>query len=314
MTEEARTQQVLGLTTKLRIAGAVDTAPVVDALTRIMMEGARQAGFWSAEIIPPSNAHPEWTLVERFRSSPLAMQWMESQTRKSMFESLRALVPGRILTTDELGADKEGLGTVATAVVTYVKPGMEEMYWQWEERIQSAQARFPGYRGTYIEPPPPDSPGTWTTMLRFDSPESLDAWLSSEERRRFLLEAQDLVKTTQFQDMSSSFPGWFPSDKSGQSPPVWKTAMLVLIGIFPVVIALKSLLLPLMKGLNLTLVIVTITALSVSVLSWVCMPVLIRAFRWWLLPERANAKALSLRGAALTLAILILQIILFWGL
>ncbi len=314
MSEETRsTQFVVALTTKLRIAGTVDLAPITDGLTRVMMAGAKFPGFWSAEIIPPSVTRAEWTLFERFRNFEQANSWMHSSTRKELLEELRAVVPGRILSSDEILDDKDTEGNVATAIVTYVKPGMEAAYWDWEALIQSAQARFPGYRGTYIQPPPPDSPGKWTTMLRFDTPESLEAWLSSDIRKNLLVEAEKLVNATVFQDMSSSFPGWFPVDNSGQSPAIWKTAGLVLIAIFPFIKLFHTVLSPVLSGLNTTLASFIVVSLSVCMLSWACMPLLIRAFRWWLLPEQKSEHA-NLSGALTIALILVAELILFWAL
>lgn len=314
MSETTKTHNVAGLTTKLRIAGSIDMAPVTDGLARVMMSGARYPGFWSAEIIPPAAIRGEWTLVERFSSVEQASAWMNSDTRKQLLEELRSVAPGRILSVEDLVDDHGLTGTAATAIVTNVKPGMEDKYWYWEEKIQSAQARFPGYRGTYIQPPPPDKPGQWTTLLRFDTPETLESWLASAQRKSLLLEANDLVNTIDFQDMSSSFPGWFPVDKSGQRPPIWKTASLVLIGIFPLLIGSKLLLASLLAGVNSTVTIALSTLISVCAVSWICMPALVRVFKWWLLPEPTDRGKTNRTGAAIVLGVFIIEIALCWSL
>ena len=314
MSETTKTHHVSGLATKLRIAGNIDLAPVTDGLVKVMMAGARCPGFWSAEIIPPSVNRGEWTLLERFSSGEQALAWMHSEQRKQLLEALRAIAPGRLLTVDELLDEHGSTGTAATAIVTNVKTGMEAAYWEFEARIQSAQARFPGYRGTYIQPPPQDRPGQWTTLLRFDTPETLEAWLASQERKSLLSEGRHLINDIDFQDMSSSFPGWFPADKSGQRPPVWKTACLVFVGIFPIVVALKAFLWSQLSGLSSALALAIVTALSVSGISWVCMPILVRLFRWWLLPNDPDKRSrITATGAALILVLFLLELLLFWG-
>lgn len=313
MSETTKIHQVVGLTTKLRIAGAIDLASVTDGLARVMMSGARCQGFWSAEIIPPAVSRGEWTLVERFKSADEASAWMSSAVRKSLLEELRSVAPTRILVSDEIAEDPGTPGTVATAVVTHVKEGMEAAYWDWEARIQSAQARFPGYRGTYIQPPLPDNPGRWTTLLRFDTPETLDAWLASDVRKMLLSEANLLVNTTQFHNMSSSFPGWFPADASKRLP-IWKTAFLVLIALYPVIVCQKVFLVPHLAGINQTLVIAITTTISVCLVSWVGMPLLVKAFDWWLRPQAEQTSAENWKGAVIVLLTLLLQIGLFWSL
>jgi uncharacterized protein len=318
MSETTRNNHVAGLTTKLCVSGAVDMSSVTDGLARLMMLGAKCPGFWSAEIVPPSANRGEWTLVERFSTSEQASNWMQSRIRRELLEKLRSVAPGRILSWEDILDDPGTPGTVATAIVTYVKPGMEEAYWDWETRIQTAQARFPGYRGTYVQPPRPENPGQWTTLLRFDTPESLESWLVSDTRKALLAEIDRLVNDIRFQDMSSSFPGWFPVDGSGRRPPIWKTACLVLIGMLPAVIAQKALLVPLLLELkidtNSALVYALTTAVSIAVVSWISMPVLVKFFRWWLLPEPIAVFKTNLVGGVVCIAILLAQLALFWSL
>jgi heme-degrading monooxygenase HmoA len=69
-------------------------------------------------------------------------------------------------------------GGVVEVIVTKVKPGKEEAYRQWETKIQQAQSKFPGYQGSYVQPPIAGELG-WTTLMRFKSTEQLDTWLKS---------------------------------------------------------------------------------------------------------------------------------------
>lgn len=314
MSETTKTHRVAGLATKLRIAGNIDLAPVTDGLVQVMMAGARCPGFWSAEIIPPSVNRGEWTLLERFSSAEQAAGWMQSEQRKHLLESLRGTASGRILSSEEILEENGSTGMAATAIVTNVKTGMEGDYWDWEAKIQSAQARFHGYRGTYIQPPPPDRPGQWTTLLRFDTPETLEAWITSSERKSLLSEGKHLIHDIDFQDMSSSFPGWFPADKSGQRPPVWKTACLVFVGIFPLVVALKVLLWSQLSGLGSVLALAVVTALGVSGISWISMPVLVWLFRWWLLPKDPDQRTkITLLGSGLIVLLFLVELLLVWS-
>ena len=53
----------------------------------------------------------------------------------------------------------------------------------WADRIQKLQATFPGYLGSFVQPPQHRETG-WTTVLRFDSAANLDGWLKSRRARR----------------------------------------------------------------------------------------------------------------------------------
>ena len=42
---------------------------------------------------------------------------------------------------------------VTMVMVTDIKPGMEAAYRAWADRIQKLQATFPGYVGSFVQPP-----------------------------------------------------------------------------------------------------------------------------------------------------------------
>lgn len=206
-------------------------------------------------------------------------------------------------------------GTVATAIVTLVKPGMETVYRQWESKIQSAQAKRSGYQGSYVQPPTDGTNHQWMTLLRFDSPEALDSWFGCDERKQLLQEANQFVSHTEFQKVSTSFPGWFPTDpKTGQPPPNWKTALLVLMGLYPIVMLEIRFLMPLMHG--------TVPAapanfignlISIALTTWVTVPLSIKAFKFWLFPAEDDGGA-NLKGSLIVIAALAGEIGVLWNL
>ena len=52
---------------------------------------------------------------------------------------------------------------------------MESAFRDWSARIHEAQAGFPGFRDVYLQPPPSERQSYWTTLLRFATPDQLDA-------------------------------------------------------------------------------------------------------------------------------------------
>ena len=199
----------------------------------------------------------------------------------------------------------------ATMIVTDVKPGMEDEYFAWETKIQTAQAQFTGYRGAYMQPPVPGKQGQWATLLRFNSPEELEVWFRSNERQSLLSEGQKFVKATHYKKVENAFPGWFPSNATtGEGPPNWKSAMLVLIGLFPIVMLEIRFLSPLLTALNPVVASVFNMALSVSGTTFVTMPLYIKMFSWWLFPTEPSTKV-EVLGTLAVLGILGLEMLVF---
>ena len=175
----------------------------------------------------------------RFADSARLEAWRKSETWHRLLEDAAPLLAEKSSIEVEV-KEAEGGSGVVEVIITQVKPGKEAAYREWETRIQQAQSKFPGYRGSYVQPPVSGELG-WTTLMRFDTAKQLDTWLKSPERAALVKEAESLVDYAHLQRMGTSFPGWFPTDpKTGKGPPNWKAAMLVLLGLFPIVMLESS--------------------------------------------------------------------------
>lgn len=303
------------LITRLQGTSDAEVSILADGLVQLLMSGARFPGFWSGEIIAPKNklGGKEWRLIQRFDIDEQANNWRDSKVRQKLLESLDDHTEGD--PAHELVIGPENGGGVATAIITEVKPELQEDYFAWECKIQSAQAKYPGYEGIYLQPPLPTRPGQWTTLLRFDSPASLERWFESEERRKLVEEAEQFVESTKFQKMTGSFPGWFPVDKNtGKGPPNWKAALLVLLGLFPIVMFEIWLLSPMETTWNSSVKTFFNLMISVSFTSFVSMPLCVKWFDWWLLPQKDAPSSTNSKGVLIVTVLLLLQVVLLWNL
>jgi antibiotic biosynthesis monooxygenase (ABM) superfamily enzyme len=279
------------------------------ALTR----AAGFEGFLNSEIAPPRNGSL-WTVTLRFNNSERLDAWRESETWRRLLGQAQALIAEKSsieIEVRESGPD----GGVVEAIITQVKPGKEAAYREWETKIQQAQSKFPGYRGAYVQPPVAGELG-WTTLMRFDTAEQLDAWLKSSERASLVREAEPLVDYTHLQRMGTSFPGWFPTDpRTGQGPPNWKAAMLVLLGLFPIVMLESKFLSPRLAGMNFSLAMFIGNIISVALTTWLTMPLFIKAFGWWLFPRSEPSKIeVNLAGTALICLLYAIEVVALWHL
>jgi antibiotic biosynthesis monooxygenase (ABM) superfamily enzyme len=308
-------ERVTALITKLQVTPNVEEGPFRNWLVNMLIAGAQFPGFWSGEILPPKlGARTDWKVIQWYSTAEQAERWKQSATRATILGERTSLFEqDAVSLSDETSLEEHEAG-VATAILTEVKPGMESAYWIWEQRIQSAQAKRPGYRGVYLAPPTPGRKEQWTTLLRFDSPTNLDAWFASPERKTLLTESKQFVKATHYQNLSSSFPGWFPSSETGNQIPRWKTAVLVLLGLFPIIVTLRHFLFPLLIGVKTTAIMAVNSMISVSLVTWVAMPVLVRMFRWWLIPQESGNYRKEIAGISLAVCIFVSEIALLWNL
>lgn len=206
-------------------------------------------------------------------------------------------------------------GEVHEVIFSKVKPGEHERYSQWAERMREAQRESAGYIGSLLQPPD-DPDGFWTTIIRFDSSANLEQWMRSSRRYTLLQEAKSFVEVEHLSKVKSSFPGWFPTDPvTGQGPPNWKAALLVLLGLFPIVMLEMKYLSPLLTAFGLHASVATFLGnmLSVALTSFVTMPICVRLFDWWLFPKRRPG-TITAFGIALLIVLFAAEIVLLWHL
>ncbi|MBS1955988.1 MAG: hypothetical protein JST89_17515 [Cyanobacteria bacterium SZAS-4] len=294
-----------------------DAGEHVNWLARLMMVGVESGAVLSAEIIPSSSPDEHvWTLVQRFHSEQLMSEWKANADRLKLLEEMAAKIAANEITlTDAVSSSHGTIGSVAVAIVTQVKSGLEPTYLEFEKQFQSAQAKRRGYRGVYLQPPTKKTPGVWTTLIRFDSPDALDDWFVSEERKKLLTLAEPLVSSTDYQTVAGSFPGWFPAQETGgKGPPNWKTAMLVLLGLYPIVMLEIRYLNPQLHELNPAIANFIGNSISVALTTWVTMPLSIKAFTPWLFPKKDTPAWVSPASFALVVVLFALEIALLWRL
>jgi antibiotic biosynthesis monooxygenase (ABM) superfamily enzyme len=277
---------------------------------RALTHAAGFEGFLNSEITPSAQGLA-WNVLLRFADSARLEAWRTSETWHRLLEDAAPLLAEKSSIEVEVKEGEGGSGVVEV-IITQVKPGKEAAYRDWETRIQQAQSKFPGYRGSYVQPPVSGELG-WTTLMRFDTAEQLDRWLKSPERAALVKEAESLVDYAHLQRMGTSFPGWFPTDpKTGKGPPNWKAGMLVLLGLFPIVmLETRFLKLPVNPSLGMFIG----NSISVALTTYLTMPLFITVLHWWLFPKSDASKiAVNAAGAALIFLLYAISVAALWHL
>jgi uncharacterized protein len=255
--------------------------------SRLQKDALAQPGALSCELWPPTPPdQEEWVAVMRFQTVDALRDWRVSENHRQSITEAGGLAEGGRVTELAGGAATEFYvqNSATEVIVTEVKPGRESEYQEWANRIDRLESSFPGFRGSYMQPPAPGETG-WTTLLRFDTTEKLDAWLESPARANLLREAEALVDRVVAHRVDTSFPGWVPvSPITGKPPNVWKTAALVLLTLFPVVCLELKFLNPHLRSLGALGTFIG-NAISVGLTTWPLMPIAIKGFHGWLFPE-----------------------------
>lgn len=305
------------VTIKIRLRAGVD-AEFSSWHAKMSTAAAGLPGFISAEVNAPTlGGDPEWRIVQHFRSADQLHAWRNSEQHRRLLLEGDSLADGGAspALSEEEAAEDHSDGIVTEVVTTFVKPGKDQEYREWAERIHRVEAQFPGYCGGFLQPPASERQHYWTTLVRFATPEQLDTWLSSSARRDLLREHEALVESWEHHRLPTSFAGWFPIDPaSGRSPSTWKQSMLVVLTLFPIVMFEVRFLSPLLSGLNSAVATFIGNVISVALLAWPFMPLAIGATNWWLLSPKDGAKWINPAGIALISALYAAEIAALWRL
>lgn len=271
---------------------------------------AKHRGFISLEILAPAQTGlNEWHIVQRFFTSEETEAWHHSHDYKELFKQLKSLISSDLVE----GYYNQKEESVTEVIVVEVSPEKDDAFRDWIGKIHKAEAKFEGFRGVYVQSPCQNQSHNWITLLQFDTPEHLDHWLNSEERRQVLKEGEGLIASLESHRVLTSYSGWFSSlAKEGEPlPDVWKQTMLILLVLFPVVMLELKFLSPHLHGVDRSLATFISNAISVIVLAWPLTPLAIYLLRWWLAPI-GNKQLKTLLGTLLVLALYALEIAIFW--
>jgi antibiotic biosynthesis monooxygenase (ABM) superfamily enzyme len=125
----------------------------------------------------------------------------------------------------------------------------------------------------------------WVAVTRFATEHDLEAWLGSPARRDLLREGESF-RDFRIQRVTTSFGSWFSTgDAVAAAPsPSWKTALSVLVGLYPTVVLLTLGISALWPTGPLWASLLVGNVASVALLTWVVMPSVTRALGFWLEP------------------------------
>ncbi|MDG2614939.1 hypothetical protein P7L53_01655 [Thermoleptolyngbya sichuanensis XZ-Cy5] len=191
----------------------------------------------------------------------------------------------------------------ASLVVEHTVPrGKGIAFRRWHAKLTRTAWRFKGYIRTDLLPPVKGkSQIKWYSIVHFDSPENLNAWLKSKDREAVINAEDHPVESYQFKSFTTGLEGWFSpkigGEQLGLGPPAWKQNLAVVLGLYPTLMIQSVLLgaLGFMKNLPHPSAMLLDNFISCSILTWLVMPWVTRTLSFWLqpaaqpLPQKLNA-------------------------
>jgi antibiotic biosynthesis monooxygenase (ABM) superfamily enzyme len=152
-------------------------------------------------------------------------------------------------------------------------------------------------------------------MIRFRTERLLSQWLQSDQRQSSLSSLRSTLDK-EFSTVAQTTPFGTTvriEDGRTQMTPNWKSAMLVLMVLYPTVMLLSRFVGPVLDswGAEPWLAMWLSEVASVSMLQWVLMPFAVKRMRRWLDPVEGAGRAVTLRGAGVVLGVYAVTLVVF---
>ena len=176
---------------------------------------------------------------------------------------------------------------VTMLITRRVLYGQTAAFKELMQKMEEAAQQFSGHMGGFLIEPEHGEESCYHMLFAFDSQDPMKAWIDSNERRVWLERIADVTHGDAFARVLSGLEAWFaiPVARTKPPPPRWKMAIVTWMGIYPLVLLATYTVMPMLSvHLHRAFVMCVSTALIVTAMTWLVMPLLVRLFAAWLFP------------------------------
>ena len=288
----------MGEATAVTVFHPVDDAAGFGRWSQDLLASAEAAGCVTGQVSVCADPALDCAVAVTFPDERQLHRWLDSPQRGDLLGEGRARgfsrCSGDLIVTDDCPLSG-GVGLFRHAVAAGKEVDFEAM----EVRLALAAAELPGYEGTVLLPP--DRQGEWISMVRFRTGAQLSEWMRSTERSEELSGLRSTLRR-EFSSASNTTP--FATTvriEGGRTlmTPNWKSAMLVLLVLYPTVMLLSRFVGPVLDdvGAEPWLALWISQIVSVAAMQWWLMPAASRPFRRWLDPVDGAGMRIGVTGA-----------------
>lgn len=176
----------------------------------------------------------------------------------------------------------------ATVVITHrVRDGEQTRYDDWLNEIGPLCRSSVGHLDWQIIRPVSGLTATYTVILRFDTREHLQGWMNSQERKRLIEKVRPILAQDDDFFIRSGLDFWFTPEGAKACVPVrWKQFLVTWSAIFPLVLLIPLIVVPVLRQLGLPqnryIDTLCVTGTIVSFMVYFIMPRYTKLIKRWL--------------------------------
>jgi antibiotic biosynthesis monooxygenase (ABM) superfamily enzyme len=173
---------------------------------------------------------------------------------------------------------------VSTRVSRMVPAGKVARFEPLLQEMITAARGFEGHLG--VDVLRPDGGGLYQIIFRYRNQADHDAWMASDQRRQLGARVDRLLDDGSTADVRSldGWEGWFVTP--GYAPPAppqrWKMAVVTFVALYPLLLALITVLRRVTGAWPLPLAMLLTLGLTIPLMTWLIMPLLTVRLGPWL--------------------------------
>ena len=176
---------------------------------------------------------------------------------------------------------------VTTVVRRSVRADRTDAYEDWLDRLLQDSADLPGYLGAEVHPPTAGSGDrTYTSVFRFASIAELEAFESSDLRRRYAEEVVDYVEADAVWDRHTGLEVWFdpPPGTVVPQPVRWRMALVLGAVVYVLVLIFGTLAAATIGDVPFPLRLALVIAVEITLMTYLILPWITARLRRWIYP------------------------------
>jgi antibiotic biosynthesis monooxygenase (ABM) superfamily enzyme len=182
---------------------------------------------------------------------------------------------------------------VTVSITRHLDPGREAEMMSWMSAGMTLAEKFPGFLGAGWVRPEADSE-TWHVLYRFADAEALAGWESSHERQWWKDASSGLGVVESRVERRTGIEGWFDDPTTldvrdlrlpPAAPPRYKQAIVIWLAFFPLSLLSSWAFSEWAPDLALVERVLATTLVMTPLMTYVVLPRMTRALRWWLQGE-----------------------------
>ena len=179
---------------------------------------------------------------------------------------------------------------VTIVVRRRVRAGSEQVYEDWLNSLTAEAQMLEGYLGAQFQKPPTQG-APYTSVFRFNSLETLEAFERSDLRARYLAEIAPHVAADAVWDRTTGLEVWFdaPPGTVVAQPSPHRMALVLIVVVFLLILLLNLALAPLIGHWPLALRLLITVILQVTLMTYLIMPCVTRLLARWIFPSTKTA-------------------------